>query len=79
VLLEITRKLFEFGSASEFRIYLFETAGVITVAAAGTGGRDRRNVAMGDAEIVEVADDLVGIVEGEITVELEAVGGGGTR
>ena len=52
---------------------------VVPVAGAGRGGEDRGEVEVGDAERVQVRDDLGGGVEAEAGVELEPVGGRGPR
>src|SRR5262249_13663632 len=47
---------------------------VVAVAAAGAGLQNGRGVAVADAQGVQIRDEVAGVAEGEVAVELEAVG-----
>jgi hypothetical protein len=47
---------------------------VVTMHAAGARGRDRREIAVADAEVVEIPDQLGSVFEREVLVKLESIG-----
>src|ERR671916_115399 len=77
--LEGIRQTAEAILAAELRVDAGVVHDVVTVDRARAGRVDRRRIEMADPELRQVRDDPHRIVEGEVLVELDPVGGSGRR
>src|SRR5947209_14020593 len=76
-LAQTARELDERALAARLRVDLRVVNDVVAVRASRARPQHRRRVAVGDAEFAEVFDERACLLEGEVAVELEPVGGDG--
>src|SRR5438552_9906 len=61
--------------AAEGWIHLIKRANVIAVGAFGAGSKDRRGIAIRNAQIAQIIENAGGLGKSEIAVELKAIRG----
>ena len=67
----------EFGELflrADFGIEAGVVGDVVAVHAAGMGHQERRGVAVGDSQIVQIGDDRGGLGKGKTLIELKTIG-----
>ncbi len=74
-LLELRRQPPELIFRADLRIQLIVVDDVVAVLAAGAGFQDGRGIAVADAELPKIGNQLARVFEAKIFVELQPVGG----
>ena len=64
---------------AQFRVQMLEIAHVVAVGAAGPGAEQRRGIDVADAQLAQVRHQLGRLPQGEVAVELQAIGGARDR